>query len=307
MTRLDRNGKVIHIGTQYVENGNISHLINDSRFYTLKISLCDNLENYEMIKIIDGKQSQEILPRWDYFPKSHWQEIQKNRPRFFRIAYQLQPESSEKINPFGNIKNLIKSERDLTEIIENSKSQKTVKSIDLSGIGRKGTVITTATITENSKVIISDAQYTQFSFTELRDYIITETRENPNLLWVIETNAFQKELIRMIREKQGNIYIDIIEHITGKNKNDIDAGLLASSKYFNEHQIFFLKDNVGVESIIREYQNYGILERANNDGIMSVWFILYNLKKILLKITKKQKKTKFNIYRKKKLNEYNKY
>lgn len=318
LTRLDKNGMVIVIGTKFAKHGTLARLETDERFNTLRIGIMDNLKNYHLEIYEDGQQTRsDILEKWDYYPTSKFRIERDKNPLVFSLAYQLNVKALEERTRFSNIENTKSDFEKYTEFISKAREEKTYKeinSIDLSGVHRRGTVMTKSVMNINTgEIFFYRAEYLRISWPDLRDKIVTEN--NSKTTWIIESNGLQAHLIPLIREKEQEINtrwntnnkIHIIEHITGKAKNDLDSGILAMDNLFFKGKIFFNMSNTGICEIVDEFYNYGNV-KGYFDGLMTIWFTVYNRKKF-----KKKSDTESAVYeflhkrRNKRQNAFNHY
>jgi hypothetical protein len=290
LPRLDKDSMVIVIGTKFSKNGTIAKLENDKRFNTLRIGIMDNLKTYHLEIYEDGEQTRsDTLEKWDYYPSSKFRIERDKNPLVFALAYQLKVKALEDRTRFSNIDNTKSDFEKYTAFIQKANDDKAyheINSIDLSGVHRRGTVITKAVMnTKTREIFFYKANYYRISWTELRDKIVTEN--NSKTTWIIESNGLQAHLIPLIREKEQEINtrwntnnrMKIIEHYTGKAKNDLDSGILAMDNLFSKGQIFFNMSNTGICEIVDEFYNYGNI-KGYFDGLMTIWFTVFNRKKI---------------------------
>lgn len=301
-TRLVKGGKLAVVNTKYIENGPIDKIEKDSRFNVIKIRVNKDYESFTCEKYIDGKLIEsKVLPPWENYKSKDELKQMDNDPlnhRLFCLAYTLEV-GEVSLQKFKDIIHCEIDSNRMNQMINEAMAQKRavfIRSVDLSGMNRAGSVILNSVLILGSDgktqcKIHREAKYLKMNWLELRNEIIRQEEDTP-AYWIIEGNGMQDNLIPIVREKWEETKrlkgiernINLIIHITGRNKNSIDQGVENMNVYFEKKEELFNVDDPGVCQIVNEFKSYGI-RKDTFDGLMACWFINVNAGRFTKKLS----------------------
>jgi len=258
-------------------------------------SMCRQIMDFrytkQVIEFGELIEEEEIIEPWDFKVQEDGQNILTSfltAPRSYYLTLALNTQKGLDSGIFTAHKEAKISLEEFRELKRTQKSKKCF-SYDISGRSRNGTVITEAEVFEN--VIVITAQELSMEST---DAIENNINFYPDRIHVIENNGLQGEIIRILKKTMSDQQKkNIIEHHTGKIKNDMIQGVVGMNKAFKMRELLFLNNGEGIDNLMSELTRYtGIKTKKDQfDPIDSIWFIFFNSSKIRRKSISKSEST----------------